>query len=452
MNEQLEYSILLKRLKLINFRCFDELTIDFDEKLTVFIAENGGGKTAILEALAEGLKAYLAAFKLKGYEKSDLNPKSIRKGSEVCDIAVYAAATHIWPEEEVKERGEEIVSAEWDFKTEDIRLDVSLRPSGGRFLPDTKTSFFRDSIHFRNANRIANLPVMAYYGGDSVSVAYNSKTKIPNTRLDLLYKDSLSASRFHFTPFYNWYKEREDKMFRIGDKEDPEYKTNENQLKKIKNAIERVLNDDIDNPVYTNLRLDKNLDMGMTKKRPDGGIQFIEIGQFSAGEKALFAFVADLGMRLLQARLDEDFTELEGTGSIRGRGIALIDEVDLHLHPTWQRKVVGKLMEIFPEVQWVLTTHSPEVLKGIDRERLRWLRNGKIVQSPFIKGRDANSILGDAFGLEERFPEDVKKLSEFYNLIETDKTKARVILDELKQDWGEMDEEIVRAESYLEIF
>ncbi len=406
MNEQLEYSILLKHLKLTNFRCFQDLEIDFDEKLTVFIAENGGGKTAILDAVAEGLKAYLASFKIKGFEKSELNPADdIREGSPFSDIEIKSTVSYIRPENTIVEEAsgeayksknkkiEKVDLSKWDSLLEDNRFDIELRSNGSRFISSNYTSFSRDAHYFKNIHSVTNLPILVYYGGDSVSVAYSSKIKTSLERTDLLYKDALNPSRFSFTPFFNWYKSQEDTMFRIGDTKDPEYKTIDNQLKKIKYAMESILNDDPNNRVYTNLRLNKDLKMGMDKKQPDGGSQFIKISQFSAGEKALFAFVADLGLRLLKARLDADFTEKEGIGEIRGKGIVLIDEVDLHLHPKWQRKVVGKLMDIFPDVQWVMTTHSPLMLGAIPSKHVLRLNNGKVERVQDTYGREIDDIL-----------------------------------------------------------
>jgi predicted ATP-binding protein involved in virulence len=399
MSDHLEYSILLKHLKLTNFRCFGDLDIDFDKKLTVFIAENGGGKTAILDAVAEGLRAYLASFKQKGYEKCNLVSKDIRNGSQSSDISIEAVASHIWQEEVLTEELK-TGADNWDSKTDHVRFDVALRTEESRFVHDDSTSFSRDAKYFKNIYKIADLPVLVYYGGDSVAVFYDSKVETSTSRLDVLYKDALVPSRFSFTPFFNWYKENEDKMFRIRDVEDPEYKTIDNQLKKIKNAIGFILNDDINDPVYSDLRLNKNLQMGMTKKQPDGGARFVEISQFSAGEKALFAFVADLGLRLLQARFDQDFTETEGVNTIRGRGIVLIDEVDLHLHPKWQRKVVGKLMDIFPDVQWVMTTHSPLMLGGIPSKHVLRLNNGNVEKIEDTYGREIDDILSIVMAID----------------------------------------------------
>jgi predicted ATP-binding protein involved in virulence len=194
--------------------------------------------------------------------------------------------------------------------------------------------------------------------------------------------------------------------------------------------------------------------MGMTKKQPDGGTQFIEISQFSAGEKSLFAFVADLGMRLLHVSVDQDFTEIEGMYKILGKGIVLIDEVDLHLHPKWQRKVVGKLMEIFPEVQWVMTTHSPLLLGGIPSKNIKVLYNGKPYSVEDTYGRDIDDILEIIMHVDAgEFTQEIKETARLIAEGKLDKAEAAITemitaIDKTG-DNGSEHPEIVRMRSLL---
>lgn len=51
---------------------------------------------------------------------------------------------------------------------------------------------------------------------------------------------------------------------------------------------------------------------------------------------------------------------------MEGEGIVLIDEIELHMHPSWQRRILGVLKQLFPNVQFIITTHSPQVLGSVD--------------------------------------------------------------------------------------
>ena len=97
----------------------------------------------------------------------------------------------------------------------------------------------------------------------------------------------------------------------------------------------------------------------------------------SDGYKATIAWIADLlGHAFLDKQGDVDPAELQG--------IVLLDEIDLHLHPTWQRKIVPALKRAFPKLQFIVTTHSPLVLAGFEKEEIIRLRfqDGLVVQDP----------------------------------------------------------------------
>ena len=97
----------------------------------------------------------------------------------------------------------------------------------------------------------------------------------------------------------------------------------------------------------------------------------------SDGYQATLSWIADLlGYALLEMDEDADPREMQG--------IVLLDEIDLHLHPTWQRRIVPLLREVFPRLQFIVNTHSPLVLAGFEREEiiLLKLQDGQVVQDP----------------------------------------------------------------------
>ena len=129
----------------------------------------------------------------------------------------------------------------------------------------------------------------------------------------------------------------------------------------------------------------------------------LSVSQISHGERLIIAMVADLIMRLSIAYpLMDD--------PLYGIGIVLIDEIEQHLHPKWQRTIIPKLIETFPNIQFIVTTHSPQVLSNVPRENVFILNDFKLEKSkPHTEGRDSNAILEDIFwctkqarGREER--------------------------------------------------
>ncbi|MGB0931248.1 MAG: AAA family ATPase, partial [Chitinophagales bacterium] len=144
----------------------------------------------------------------------------------------------------------------------------------------------------------------------------------------------------------------------------------------------------------------------------------IQVNQMSAGEKGLLSLVADIVRRLILANSDME-------NPLEGNGIVLIDEIDLHLHPKWQRNIVPKLRKIFPNIQFVVTTHSPVVLGAVSKdvfigkENVRLIHNFKAyIPSSSPQGRTVNDILEEVMQTPKR-DEQIETLSrEYFRLIQ----------------------------------
>ncbi|MDZ7879505.1 MAG: AAA family ATPase [Saprospiraceae bacterium] len=461
MEEQLEYSIALERLSLENFRCFQDLNVTFDEKLTVFIAENGGGKTAILDVIAEGLKIFLATLKADGYKTQLLPFKDVKTGLSTARCQLLADIDYLvnddYPATDndgnpLKLFDEDGVIITDENGVEQIQIIESVTKENALVSLTFETTF-NNLNHYKGFYKYAaslkrysytNLPVLVYYGGDSVHIEYNEKEITSFEKLDRVYNDALSSNRFQFTPFYNWWRHNEDLMLRIKNENSPRFKTFDSQFKKLKNAIEFMLNDNPLEPTYTDLRINDELKMGLEKNTyKDGQLDsslFIEVSQFSAGEKSLFAFVADLGLRLLHAtplkKESQDVKKVEeeeGEKIIKGKGIVLIDEVDLHLHPQWQKNIVDKLIKIFPDVQFVMTTHSPLMLGGIESKVIRVLDKGKLFSVEDTYGREVDSILEIIMNVEAgKYTKEIKKIARL--IAENDLVEAESSLQKMQKE------------------
>jgi predicted ATP-binding protein involved in virulence len=173
----------------------------------------------------------------------------------------------------------------------------------------------------------------------------------------------------------------------------------------------------------------------------------LELSQLSAGEKMILSTVIDIAHRLTLAN-----PSLENP--LKGQGVVLIDEIDLHLHPQWQREVVPALLSTFPNVQFIVTTHSPQVLSKIEKKHTFLIENGLIVDNPSNTcGKDSNSILNQVFKTDER-PTDIKqKIKECSRLFDRgDYEKGKIILDELTKILGSDDPEIVEANTFLHFY
>lgn len=128
------------------------------------------------------------------------------------------------------------------------------------------------------------------------------------------------------------------------------------------------------------------------------------VNQLSDGEKCLLAMVGDLARRLAIANPGL-------SDQLQGKGVVLIDEIELHLHPKWQREIIPALTRTFPNCQFIVTTHSPQVVSHVKPQRIYILEkidNGIVAKRPSSSfGRDSNSILEDLMDVPER-PQHIK--------------------------------------------
>ena len=106
-----------------------------------------------------------------------------------------------------------------------------------------------------------------------------------------------------------------------------------------------------------------NADDGEDKVALNLEREIIFLHQFSDGQRVLFGLIGDIARRLLLLN-DVSDTPFDG------RGIVLIDEIELHLHPSWQQKIILILRDSFPNLQFIATTHSPHILSTVDKNSI----------------------------------------------------------------------------------
>lgn len=181
---------------------------------------------------------------------------------------------------------------------------------------------------------------------------------------------------------------------------------------------------------------------------PNGKKEIHPLSEMSDGYRNMLSMVADIAYRmaLLNPQLLDKVTE-------KTSGVVLIDEIDLHLHPAWQRHIVGALKKIFPKVQFIVSTHAPSVISSVPQDEIVILENHQVRKAEMpTYGKDANSILKTVMDVPERPDYVAEKLTAFYEcLSRSDLKQARKMIDEIKNILGEDDPEVVGAETSLDL-
>lgn len=329
--------LTIKNLELQNFRGIGQMRLPFESKptgsnLTVLAAVNGGGKTTIIDALALSLSWLTARAKRDTGNGGYLAEDDIRYGENHSKLSVATS------------RG---------------RWSLAKSRKGVRDAQKSDYTELRDLADYLRGKleHESSLPVFACYPVDR-GVVLKIPRRIRNKHdfsVISVYDEPLMGS-VNFKLFFEWFREREDlenESFRNNDQTGYP----DNQLQAVRSALEQFL------PEYCDLRVRRKplLRMVVTKEG-----QELKIDNLSTGEASFLALIGDIARRLAIANPDM-------AKPLDGEGVILIDEIDLHLHPSWQRRVITKLTEVFPNVQFVVTTHSPQILSEVRPESIRLL-------------------------------------------------------------------------------
>jgi predicted ATP-binding protein involved in virulence len=243
----------------------------------------------------------------------------------------------------------------------------------------------------------------------------------------------------NFRRFFEWFRVKEDleNETRLSEN-NIEYR--DPQLQAVRKAIEAFM------PEVSDLRVKRNpLRMEVQK-----GSERLIIDQLSLGERSMLALAGDLARRFA-------IHNPLSPNPLEGVGIVLIDEIDLHLHPQWQRSIIQNLTHVFPNCQFIVSTHSPQVIGEVNPSCLRILgrdHEGKMTVSiPEASiGLDSAEILSVI--METRIRNEVvdAKLMEIFGKIDAERfDEARTEIQSLKAELNGSIPEIVRAETMIAI-
>jgi predicted ATP-binding protein involved in virulence len=432
----------LTTLHLQNFRPFNDLTIEFNQNLNlnVLIGINGAGKSAILDAIAIALSPFLSRLSKRGLFQSEIQfgfkETDIKLGNENAKIRISVNG---------------ISNCEWEIKKSLLQQTVKNDFSS---LNDFVKLYQNELLN----NNLFNLPIIAYYPIERMVFDNSSKNTLKKKKYEYLqylaYQNSLSPSINKFNEFIGWFAEEEGYEDKVLLEKDNSYRNP--KLQTIRSAIELFLSlFETFGSSFSNIRI--------KKERNENGIKYysgivsslviskngedFELEQLSSGEKMIIMLVVDIAKKLTIANPSRD-------NPLEGDGIVLIDEIDLHLHPQWQRDIVPALCKTFPKCQFIITTHSPQVLSKIRKENIFIIEDNKIVKNtPFTYGKDSNSILFDIFNTIERPQAIQEKIDKCFRLLDEENYEAgQKMIEELSSILGENDSEIVRAKSLLTFY
>lgn len=430
----------LKNIKVTNYRCFEKTEINFDKYITLIVGKNGAGKTTILDAVAVSVSTFLLGID-GGISRSILKDDA---RYEFYDLNGTIDPQHQFPVS--------IESIGDCLGKQNVKWIRSLNSESGKTTIKDAGELTGIAKEAQNqimaGDKSLVLPLISYYGTGRLYAQKREKRNIKSLtefKRQVGYVDCMAAES-NEKLMLNWFQTQTlkslQKQQKTGVLEKPIL------LKTVEKAIcrtyERISGSQ-------NASLSFELDthrLVLEFETAEGNTQRFAMDEMSDGYKNTLSMIGDLAYRMAVLNPTLGDLVLEKTP-----GVVLIDEIDLHLHPQWQQTILNDLHAIFPNVQFIVSSHAPAVINSISREQIRILDNGEIyMPAAQTYGRDANSILREVMKVSER-PMDIKqRMDSFYAYMDENNYKeADKVLTEIEMIVGTTDPDIAAARTSLDL-
>lgn len=430
----------INQLQLTNFRGFEgEVTVDFDPHLTVLVGVNGSGKSSVMDALKFSLNWYILKLfnvdnQVKGFDYSDIH---LGEG-----IGLIKAVFD-------KESTNELEPVELVLRGGYTEIDPQGIESWNKIEKGFQ-SFIRRNPGTHNLQIVVSFSAGRRVAEIEESAREENAFIIPQAQA---YEGAL-GNNFGFDFFLDWFidqtnLENQQKI------ENKDFDAVNPKLQVVRNALTHFLAS-FPYANFSNLRTGESpFSAHRSKKQTfliDKNGKTLELNQLSDGEKGALLIVFDIAYRLAIAN-----PSLENP--LEGSGVVLIDEIDLHLHPSWQKAIIHCLRSTFPNLQFVVTTHSPLVISQVQPEQIRILDEGKVLRvkeyvgSFNSYGAEMEDVLELIQGVKETMPADLtQKFKRFFDLIEENNIEeATALKRELENMTDPNHPEILKGQSLMDL-
>lgn len=425
----------ITKLKANNFRCFENLEVQLHPQCNIFVGINGAGKSTILDALAIALGGYLSGFdniKSNYIQAEDAHYKMFQAGSRV----------------EAQEQFPVVIYAEGtiqDKQKQHLSWQRELNGKGRR----TTHGNIKDIVDYarnlqenvRAGDTSCVLPLTAYYGTGRLWLQKRNRTphkKGEKLNRQMGYMDCIAAES-NEKQMMQWFEDMTYIQLQEG--------TPIVELETVKKALCQCYMSCDTTITDANFQYNvKSQELEVTVYRAHS-VEKLPVRMLSDGEKGVISLVADIAYRM--ALLNPDLLE----NILETPGIVLIDEIDLHLHPAWQKKIVRDLIHIFPNVQFVITTHSPSVLANVPKEYVQILSHYQLyTPQDTTYGRSVEEILRGIMDVNVRPDEIVELQNQFDAAIDAENfEQAQKILQEMRTILGDNAETVIENQITLDV-
>lgn len=430
-------------LKLTNIRSIETAEFRFKPGFNLIVGVNGVGKSTVLDALRMCLSRILPLMpeyraKARSFDKRDIRSGFSFLGADL-SLTIgddkFRFTRHQWrdrfaadDDENVKKLRREIMESE---RLRDRARNLLRELEASHGVADSD-DFLPSKTELKNAaDTAAVAPHCVFFSTNRSELSYSITKSKTAGRKSAAYAEALVRRPMYVAQFAEWMRVQEELA-----KEDS---TAKRHLQVLRSAVDRFL------PTYENLRPADEANEKSSHLMVNQGKIELDVEQLSDGERGVLALVLDLARRLSQANpsLDDPLSE--------GHAVVLIDELDLHLHPKWQRQIVHNLTRTFPQCQFIATTHSPQVIGEVPHERIHIMADGDVYPPPYSFGVDSSRVLEEIMDTDPRATVVKELLSNVSQVIRRQQfERARDLVGQLVEYLGDGDPEVTRLRTLLD--
>lgn len=401
-----------------NFRGFKSTHVELNSKFNLIIGVNGTGKTAVLEALKIAIGSlFLDMDKIK--DKLHAPP-------------INTTDVHL---ENLERQYPVVISANGTVLGSEIAWSREVMTNGGNTRYTNAKSIKEKSFNIQNVIREGDtktiIPLIAYYSTERFKKEKTLKgVQGSGSRLRGYYNSLDITTNIRF--FLNLFRTEEFGSLQSGQPSEI--------IEVVRTAVKTCIPESEN--IYHHIKNDE-----LVVEFKSGEVLPFKL--LSDGIRSMLSMVMEIAFRcyLLNPHLGHQAAQ-------KTNGTVLIDELDLHLHPSWQLQVVNELINAFPNIQFIATTHAPLIISSLKTGNLIVLKNRNAFQYPTLYGQDANYILLE-MNAKER-PSLIKSYLEKYSTLihegkgqSDDAIKLRNLLEE---ELGKDDPELQKADVLLSLF
>lgn len=453
--------MIVEQLTLANFRGFEQIDLKFENDVIVIAGVNGVGKSGILQALTKAFSRVLSEMTKSKVKTIPFTDDDIQHGKTFLDVtAVFSTGIYTWNTSVHKnrrlddEKRQSLLSElgfirhgmnsleNYDgYKAREQMLLDMLKEESDFYQTSLAKTLLPRGVEVTNTPKSekailsVSLPLVIYF---SPKRQLPSRPRaIPEPRPfepETAFNSALEDREVELREFMHWFRSVEYFAKQEG----------HDKRSRVLSSLRKIITDFI--PEFSNLRIEEKPVLRLLVDK--NGVP-LELFKLSDGERGLLAIIFDITRRLAIAN-----PELEDPIS-EGKAIVLIDEIELHLHPSWQRKALRKLKKVFGGCQFIVTTHSPQVIGQVKAQNVRLLHRDDEGRISSVKvsqsfGMDSNWVLQQIMGTPSRDYDVEQLLLSIYDKIDDNNfPDARDAIEKLESSVG-LFPELQEAKSMLD--